>query len=300
LKIKSSTDFMKANAMIRLQLYALLLLFTAIIVPVDVRATTGRVVQDRLDRDIDNGAPVVVHVVVALCDNDNQGIVPVSRTLGNGQNPGTNLYWGAAYGVRTYLQRIAGWNRLETERHENGYVLDRIVLHSGMTRNGNPVDVYLVADAWDGAHIREAIQSYLRMAAGHDSEKITVVHGAGKTVLDAGGSAHLIVYSGHDGLMDFSLRKVQAATVNSGARSAIVLACDSASYFLEHLQATGAHPLLLTTGLMAPEAYTLDAAVRAWIEKGTTNAVIEAAAAAYHRYQKCGLRAARRLFRGEP
>jgi len=34
-------------------------------------------------------------VFVALADNFNQGIVPVSAKLGNGDNPKTNLYWGA-------------------------------------------------------------------------------------------------------------------------------------------------------------------------------------------------------------
>ena len=36
-----------------------------------------------------------IHVVVALCDNENQGIVPVPEKLGNGKEPLTNLYWGA-------------------------------------------------------------------------------------------------------------------------------------------------------------------------------------------------------------
>ncbi len=41
-------------------------------------------------------APRVVHVVVAPCDNLNRGIAPLA--IGNGQNPATNLHWGAAYG----------------------------------------------------------------------------------------------------------------------------------------------------------------------------------------------------------
>jgi hypothetical protein len=50
----------------------------------------------------------VIHVFVALCDNVNQGIVPVSAALGNGDNPHTNLYWGAAFGVKTFLQTKPG------------------------------------------------------------------------------------------------------------------------------------------------------------------------------------------------
>jgi hypothetical protein len=109
-----------------------------------------------------------------------------------------------------------------------------------------------------------------------------------------------LAYVGHNGLMDFSLESPAPAEIESPARSAIVLACASKSYFLDHLQAANAHPLLLTTGLMAPEAYTLDSAIRAWVEKRTTATVGHAAAAAYDRYQHCGLTAARRLFWGEP
>ena len=35
-----------------------------------------------------------IHVLVALCDNINQGIVPVPPQLGDGQDPRNNLYWG--------------------------------------------------------------------------------------------------------------------------------------------------------------------------------------------------------------
>jgi hypothetical protein len=46
---------------------------------------------------------------------------------------------------------------------------------------------------------------------------------------------------------------------------------------------------------MAPEAYTLEAALTAWVNGADDAAVREKAAAAYHTYQKCGLNAARRL-----
>ncbi len=54
-----------------------------------------------------------VYVIVALCDNESQGIVPVSRVLGNGDDPGNNLYWGAMYGVRTFLCKSRNWKREE-------------------------------------------------------------------------------------------------------------------------------------------------------------------------------------------
>gem|GEM_PF-2135803 len=36
-----------------------------------------------------------IHVCVALCDNEHQGIVPVPKTLGDGHDPANNLYWAA-------------------------------------------------------------------------------------------------------------------------------------------------------------------------------------------------------------
>ncbi len=54
------------------------------------------------------------------------------------------------------------------------------------------------------------------------------------------------------------------AVERAAPRAAIVLACTSKLFFQEHLRVSGAQPLVLTTQLMAPEAYTLDAAVRAW------------------------------------
>ena len=54
------------------------------------------------------GKPLVAHVVVALCDNEYQGIVPVPATLGDGEDPAVESYWGAMYGVRSYFRGSAG------------------------------------------------------------------------------------------------------------------------------------------------------------------------------------------------
>ena len=52
-----------------------------------------------------------IHVLVALCDNDNQGIIPVPKKIGNGQDPANNLYWGCGFGIKTFLKKET--NRLE-------------------------------------------------------------------------------------------------------------------------------------------------------------------------------------------
>ena len=67
------------------------------------QAATLADVVARLDTDAEAGKPLVAHVVVALCDNESQGIVPVPARLGDGDSPQSNLYWGAMYGVRGWF-----------------------------------------------------------------------------------------------------------------------------------------------------------------------------------------------------
>lgn len=87
-----------------------------------------------------------VHVFVALADNAHQGIVPVPGLLGNGDDPGRNLYWGAAFGVRTYFRKSAAWKEIATFQNLSAPVLERAVFYSA-SRNA-----YQVADAYYVGH----------------------------------------------------------------------------------------------------------------------------------------------------
>jgi hypothetical protein len=78
-------------------------------------------------------------------------------------------------------------------------------------------------------------------------------------------------------------------------KEAIILACFSKRYFKPYLQKLAVTPVLWTTNLMAPEAYTLVAAIDAWLNNKSNDELREQAAQAYHKYQKCGIRGARRL-----
>ena len=250
--------------------------------------------QQRIERDFRLHRPLVTHVVVALCDNEHQGIVKVAPALGNGQNARTNLYWGARYGLKSFLRRHEKWQLISTPATSRAEVLDRVVFKTTIHRENSVGDLYIFAEAWDGRYIEKAIARFLSIAAGHASEVVVVDE---STSLEVGGAAHLIAFVGHNGLMDFAMSDAPTRLAGAEPNSAIVLACASESYFKSTLKKDiEVFPLLLTRGLMAPEAYTLEAAVRAWFSKGTSSAVHQAAAVAYHRYQKCGINAARRLF----
>lgn len=275
-------------------IYQLFMLILILINSVPVLASST---QSRIDKDIANGQAIVIQLSVALADNKYQKIVPVPEIIGNGQNPRTNLYWGALYGVKTFMTRDAGWKKLATLKVSDNRILERIVLKKTFTRKKQPVSVYLVADAWDGRYISDTISRFMHYNGGGSVYEVSV---DGKQLL-AGGKAHLIAYIGHNALMDYTgnsnnLFSPPRQTVENPNNDAIVLACISQSYFSTHLSRRAAHPLLLTTGLMAPEAYSLNAAITPWIEGANDKQVRKAAAKSYHRYQKTGVRAAQRLF----
>lgn len=234
----------------------------------------GKDVQARMEKDAAAGKPLLAQVIVCLADNKHQGIVPVKPSLGNGQDPRNNLYWGALYGVKAHLLK-AGWKPVADRTPLENGMLDRIVLQQKIGK----VDARVIAEAWDGREIRKATLRFLKLAA------------EGKT--------HLVAYVGHDGLMDFELKEKIQPVKNAPPTSAAIFACASREYFREILKGIGVHALVLTNGLMCPEAYTLDAMLKAWFSGSDAAATREAVARAYRKYQKCSIKAARGLFSGD-
>jgi hypothetical protein len=229
-----------------------------------------------------------VHVFVALADNQHQGIVPVTPILGNGDDPQHNLYWGSAYGVKAFFSRSSDWERVACGEKPKAEILERCIFKF------RAANVYLVADAYRGIEIKQAILDFLDSAAGGGAETISVAAASGTVKLRIHGGANLVAYVGHDGLMDFQLVRFPRQK-NAAHRDAIILACASKQFFSEALRTTGASPLIWTTGLMAPEAYTLKAALDGWIAGENNEQIRDRAAGAYDKYQKCGLRGAHRL-----
>lgn len=226
----------------------------------------------------------VVHVLVALCDNENQGIVPVPAFLGNGEDPPKNLYWGAAFGVKTFFSKSANWQKLGEFENPKENVLQRIVFKH------KTANVYLVADAYRGSKMRETIDDFFSSVAGAKRENVTV----DKTTLQILGGANLVAFVGHNGLMDFKLEN-QPAKRDDDEREAVILACASRNYFSAPLKKTSARPLLWTSNLMAPEAYILHDALEGWTRNETDAEIRNRAAGAYAKYQKISTKAAQNL-----
>jgi len=224
-----------------------------------------------------------IHVLVALCDNKYQGIVPVPAKIGNGQDPGNNLYWGCAFGIRSFFKNSRNWTLLKR------YPVDSIKMERLIFKH-KASGYYLVADAYNGKNMKDCTVDFLRSCSGKMKDVLTI---NGHTI-GINGHAALLSYIGHDGLMDFALSEKFAST-DGKTRDAIILACYSKKYFTPHLKYTGARPLLWSTHLMSPEAYTLHDAIETYIKKEPAGSIRTSAARAYAKYQHCSEKAARNL-----
>ncbi len=225
-----------------------------------------------------------IHVFVALCDNLYQGIVPVPVSIGNGQDPANNLYWGCSYGIKTYFSRKSGdWERV-TIRKDTGMILETILFRHKKEK------VLMLAEAYDGKYIKQTTIDFIK-AANNELKKYVIYK---SDTIRFGDRADVISYIGHDGLMDFSL-PLPKKSADDYSKQAIILACYSRNFFTPHLKNTRATPLVWTTGLMAPEAYTLYDALSSWIRNDSQDSIRLAAAGAYSKYQKCSMKAARNL-----
>ena len=231
--------------------------------------------------------PKVIHVVVALCDNKYQGIAPVPAAIGNGQDPKNNLYWGAAYGFKTFFSKQKEWQVVQVNKPEKGYILEEIIYKH------QSKDVYIVAQAYDGKYIDNTIDDFINYSAGKKQSTFTINN---KEII-AGGKADLVVYIGHNGLMEWSWRKFFGYETSWAANSkqeqekqktryAAVFACKSQKYFSKPLLGTGISPLILTMQYMAPEAYSVHAMINSWLNGESKANVRSKVASAYSKYQK--------------
>lgn len=218
-----------------------------------------------------------VGVFIALCDNQSQGIAPVPARIGNGLDPEENLYWGCTEGFAAVFSQSKQW-RL-TRRSDSGTTA--IVLRERHYQHHERA-VMLYAFAYRGDCIRQCLV---------DFEQAVLLR-----------KYDLIVYIGHNGLMDFKLPlplKSLPGAVPMAARGipdCMVLCCKSDEYFRERIRQLGGTPVLLTTQFMYPGAFILSAALDAWLTKNDGRALRNAAAQAYARNQGISLRAARGVF----
>lgn len=225
-----------------------------------------------------------IHIFVALCDNENQGIVKVLASIGNGQKPSTNLYWGCGYGIKTFFKKSAEWKLLKTSTI-NDTIMERLVFKHASQK------YYLVADAYNGKYIAQCISDFLSSACGRWKD---TVHINDNLTIGCCGNSQLVSYIGHDGLMEHILND-RFTNTDGKKRDVIILACTSRTFFSPYLEPANVNPIVWTKHFMAPEAYTIHDAITGYVKKESNQEILERAIKAYATYQKCGIRGAKSI-----
>lgn len=250
--------------------------------------------QDRVIADAAAGKPLVVQAHVPLCE---ASIIRCGgHGLGDGDDPKRNLYWATSEGfVGWFAKRSKAWRlALRTDGKALGLpdVIEVRVWRRDVTtsadwrRRGAPatLPVYVVAMAWRGKAIDASLAAYARDLYGAETRKIQLSDG---TVLDAGGSAQIVAYVGHNRLMDLSgydWTKAGGAAADAPAppaKGAIAIACHTAAYMKEAVPAPGRVPLLFTADFLMASAPTLDGSVSAFAAGGDFRAIRRGAAQGY-------------------
>ncbi len=212
-----------------------------------------------------------VTVFVILCDNKSQGIAPVGKMIGNGDDAANNLYWGCTDALKSYFTKSAKWKRTKATKPE-----DKDILESCEFQHLRG-DTTLVAHAYRGTAMKRCLEDFFK-----------ATREAGKD--------ELVAFIGHNGLMDTEVDLPAFAKEGDERSSSIVLCCLSKSYFNHRLESYNSRPLLLTSQLMYPGSFLLHDSIEVWRKNGSRAEHRAAAGQAYAKNQKISVRAATGVF----
>ncbi|GAA5496209.1 hypothetical protein Rhal01_02391 [Rubritalea halochordaticola] len=235
-----------------------------------------------------SAAPRTIHLFVALCDNQSQGIAPVPAKIGNGNDPDSNLYWGCSDGAKSYFSNSSKWKRLAVikPKDKESPILERIIFQHKESQS------LLVADAYQGSAIKTCIKDYLNACLG--GFEASVEHASLDKKLAIGAKSNLVAYIGHNGLMDFQLDITTAE--KPPVILTITLCCHSESYFSKYFRQGNVYSLLQTKSLMYPGAFILHDALEGLFKSNNEKEIRMRAVNAYARNQKISVKAAGTIF----
>jgi hypothetical protein len=225
---------------------------------------------DRVVDDLAAGKKRVVEVHVPLCDNTI--LACGNAKLGDGDTPGTNLYWATTPGFgQWFVRKGSGWQHVSALTEDTGDkdVLEKHVYRRTLAtpaawrKRGAPkrYELELVIRAWRGSAIDRALAAYAADISG------------------TGTSAQLVAFVGHNRLMDLDEYKWPAA--GTEVKGAIAIACHTASYMKKQVSAATRVPLLMTNDYLFSNAAPLEAAVLAFAQGGGYAEIRRDAATAY-------------------
>lgn len=214
-------------------------------------------IQMRLNEKISSNKPLIVHAYIPLCDNIHQGIVPTTASLGDGMNVKTNLYWATSGGTKAYFKKQSDWLLVADQFDIDTNVLERVVFKKTYAKT----TVYFVADAYRGDRMETCVNDYLASISVNRLD--TVFTSQNDTVL-VGGHSDLIIFNGHNGVMDYI--NVKPWYNHTEKRTDVVMnSCVSYGYLQEEFMQAGGYPLVRSQTLLYPGAYVLEQIIDDWV-----------------------------------
>ena len=259
-----------------------------ILFPTYTKISNREKIRINLTEKIKAKKAIIAHILVPLCDNLNQGIVPTSPKLGNGMDLRNNLYWGVRHGMKTIFKRNKKWKLVKEIKNPDSNILERVIYQRIFKNNAK---VILVLDAYRGDRMKACLEDYFNALAENKTEVITV----DSTEIPIYGNADLIGFNGHNGLMDTEI-SYSITKENIRQKDAISISCQSKYYFNERFEKLNAYPLVVTTNNLYPGGFIVEGIIEKWAIQKSDELIRQEAGNAYHRVKKCGVKGARRLF----
>jgi hypothetical protein len=175
--------------------------------------------------------------------------------------PKSDLYWGKLYGMKTYFSNHKDWELVAGNKPDTK-IRERLLFY-------NPKhNLYVDAIAYHSDSIKTTITNFIEYAYTADSNQ-------------------LVIYAGHDGLMDFDIDIMP----RKNKCDVMVFSCISDYYFSPFVDM-----ILSTYTLMAPEAYVVMAAIESWAMHDNEMEIRRKTAKVYAKYQKSTVKQAERTF----
>ena len=227
-----------------------------------------------------NQEALIVHLYIPLCDNEHQGIVPTSKSLGDGLSVRTNLYWATSGGTKAYFKKQADWELLYDSLNIDSNVLERVVFKKNIDR----IPVFLIADAYRGDRMEETLNNYLSAIAGAHTDSVLLDNG---TTLVGAGNADMVMFNGHNGMMD-AVRLNNYPNKDGRKKDVVMNACVSYGYLQEEFMKAGGYPLVRTNTLLYPGAYVLAQIIEDWVKGVEEKQLCLNAGRAYCLKHDCG------------
>lgn len=250
-------------------------------------------IEANLKEKIATNQALVVHIFVPLCDNEHQGIVPTTASLGNGFSLRSNLYWATTNGIKRYFKEKKQWQLLQSIKnvYQDSVVLERVIFKRTYP---NQASVYIVADAYRGDKMLNTLNHFSRAMSNNYTNSILLPD---SSRIEIHGGADLVVFNGHNGLLDFAPdTPTQYYNTTKSQKDMVAIACFANEYFEREALQAQAYPIVRAKSTLHPGAFIISAIIDDWAMLKPVEAMRLSAGKAYCAIHNCSVKTSKNLF----